>query len=141
MARISWADKENDLIVADYFAMLREELNGHPCSKAEHRRVLQPLLDGRSAGATEYKHQNISAILKTLGEEWNEGYKPAFNFQSSLVDAVVRWPVLVHAITCQALSGFRACRRSSAPGWPTSCIIQCSRTERIGADVAYRAQI
>ncbi len=91
MGRSPWTDEENDLIVADYFAMLREELNGHPYSKAEHRRALQPLLNGRSAGSIEYKHQNISAILKALGEDWIEGYKPAFNFQSSLVDAVVRW--------------------------------------------------
>ena len=30
-------------------------------------------------------------MLKGLGEEWIPGYKPAFNFQASLVDAVVRW--------------------------------------------------
>ncbi len=91
MGRTPWTDAENDLIVADYFAMLRDELSGRPYSKAEHRRVLQPLLQGRSEGSIEYKHQNISAILKALGEEWIEGYKPAFNFQSSLVDAVARW--------------------------------------------------
>ncbi len=91
MGRTPWADEENDLIVADYFAMLRDELSGRPYSKAEHRRALQPLLQGRSDGSIEYKHQNISAILKALGEEWIEGYKPACNFQSSLVDAVARW--------------------------------------------------
>jgi hypothetical protein len=30
-------------------------------------------------------------VLKGLGEDWIPGYKPAFNFQASLVDAVVRW--------------------------------------------------
>jgi len=33
----------------------------------------------------------LSAVLKGLGEDWIPGYKPAFNFQASLVDAVVRW--------------------------------------------------
>lgn len=46
---------------------------------------------GRGEGSIEYKHQNISAILKGLGEVWIDGYKPAFNFQWSLADAVARW--------------------------------------------------
>ena len=86
-----WTDEENDLIVADYFAMLADDLAGRPYSKAEHRRVLVPLLNGRSEGSVEFKHQNISAVLKGLGEDWIPGYKPAFNFQTSLIDAVVRW--------------------------------------------------
>jgi hypothetical protein len=51
---------------------------------------LQPLLDGRSEGSIEFKHQNISAVLKGLGETWISGYKPAFNFQTTLIDAVLR---------------------------------------------------
>jgi hypothetical protein len=39
----------------------------------------------------EFKHQNISATLMGLGQAWIIGYKPAFNFQSSLKDAVLRW--------------------------------------------------
>jgi hypothetical protein len=42
----------------------------------------------------EFKHQNISAVLKGLGEDWIPGYKPAFNFQMTLVDAVARWLAL-----------------------------------------------
>lgn len=30
-------------------------------------------------------------MLKGLGEDWIPGYKPAFNFQMTLVDAVARW--------------------------------------------------
>ena len=30
-------------------------------------------------------------MLKGLGESWIPGYRPAFNFQASLVNAVVRW--------------------------------------------------
>ena len=86
-----WTDEENDLIVADYFAMLSDDIAGKSYNKAEHRRALQPLLSDRSEGSIEFKHQNISAVLKGLGEIWIPGYKPAFNFQMSLVDAVARW--------------------------------------------------
>ncbi|PCD02420.1 hypothetical protein COC42_13425 [Sphingomonas spermidinifaciens] len=85
-----WSDEQNDAIVADYFAMLANDIAGRPYSKAEHNRVLQAVID-RPRGSIEYKHQNISAVLKGLGEDWIPGYKPAFNFQASLVDAVVRW--------------------------------------------------
>ncbi len=88
--RLDWSDLENDAIVADYMTMLADDLTGRPYSKAEHNRALQQLI-GRGRGSIEYKHQNISAVLKGLGETWVEGYKPAFNFQTSLVDAVERW--------------------------------------------------
>src|SRR5690349_1570371 len=85
-----WTDEQNDAIVADYFAMLADDLTGRPYNKAERNRMLQAVI-GRPRGSIEYKHQNISAVLKGLGEDWIPGYKPAFNFQASLVDAVVRW--------------------------------------------------
>ena len=87
----AWTDEENNLIVADYFAMLANDIARRPYNKAEHRRGLFSLLRNRSEGSIEFKHQNISAVLKGLGEDWIPGYKPAFNFQMSLVDAVARW--------------------------------------------------
>ena len=90
MAGRFWTDTENDLIVADYFAMLKKDLAGRPYSKAEHNRRLQQLT-GRSHGSIEYKHQNISAVLQGLGEVWIVGYKPASKFQQSLIAAVERW--------------------------------------------------
>lgn len=94
MQSAPWTDEENDLIVADYFAMLADDVIGRPYKKAEHRRALVTLLGDRSEGSVEFKHQNISAVLKGLGEDWIPGYKPAFNFQMSLVDAVARWLAL-----------------------------------------------
>lgn len=94
MSNEPWTDKENDLIVADYFAMLADDIAGRPYNKAEHRRALLPMLNGRSEGSVEFKHQNISAVLKGLGEDWIPGYKPAFNFQMILVDAVAQWLAL-----------------------------------------------
>lgn len=85
-----WTDGQNDAVVADYFAMLAADLAGRRYSKAEHNRRLQAAV-GRGRGSIEYKHQNISAVLKGLSEVWIPGYKPAFNFQSSLVDSVQRW--------------------------------------------------
>ena len=85
-----WTDPQNDAIVADYFEMLDDDLAGRSYNKAEHNRALQ-IATGRSRGSIEFKHQNVSAVLKGLGEDWIAGYKPTFNFQVSLVDAVVRW--------------------------------------------------
>lgn len=87
----NWSDQENDLVVADYFAMLAKELAGQPYNKTEHRLRLRPLLQDRSDKSVEFKHQNISAILRILGEQWIVGYRPAQNFQRSLIDAVERW--------------------------------------------------
>ena len=58
--------------------MLADDEAGQPYSKAEHNRRLQEAI-GRPRGSIEYKHQNISAVLKGLGEDWISGYKPAFN--------------------------------------------------------------
>ena len=91
MSNGPWTDAENDLIVADYFAILAEDMARRPYNKAQHRRSLMPLLQSRTEGSIEFKHQNISAVLKGLGEDWIPGYKPAFNFQMTLVDAVARW--------------------------------------------------
>jgi hypothetical protein len=90
VAEGAWSDDENDLIVGDYFAMLRSELEHRLYNKADHNRRLQSEI-GRSRTAIEYKHRNISAVLRALGETWIEGYAPAINFQATLIDAVLRW--------------------------------------------------
>src|SRR5207237_352308 len=79
--RRDWSRDEVDLIVSDYFRMLRAELDGGSYSKAAHNRGLQPLLDGRSKSSIEFKHQNISAVLVGLGLPYIDGYKPARNYQ------------------------------------------------------------
>ena len=69
--------------------MLAHELNGHPYSKREHNRRLQAVLRNRSAGAIEFKHANISAILIELGFPYIDGYKPRANYQDLLKAEVV----------------------------------------------------
>ncbi len=115
-----WTDEENDLIVADYFAMLADDLAGRRPNKTEHRRALMPRLRNRSEGAVEFKHQNVSAVLKGLGEDWIEGYKPLFNFQAALADAVARWlafnPAWLNRVPAESHAG-AAVLQEAAPLW------------------------
>lgn len=83
-----WSDAEVDATVRDYFEMLRAELAGRPYVKAEHARALMKVLDGRSRGAIERKHMNITAVLEELGYAGIDGYKPLANYQQSLRTAV-----------------------------------------------------
>lgn len=85
----SWSNIEVELIVADYFHMLQKELAGNDYKKAEHRRNLLPLLNNRSEGSIEFKHQNISAVLANLGQPFIQGYLPRFNYQRILDDIVL----------------------------------------------------
>ena len=85
-----WSDAENDQIVACYLDMLIEDLAERPYNKAAYNRALQGKLPSRSRGAIEWKHQNISAILREMNEDWIPGYKPAVDFQESLIEAVIR---------------------------------------------------
>jgi hypothetical protein len=85
-----WSDREIDLIVADYFDMLRLERAGEPYVKAERNRALQELTH-RSRGSIEFKHQNISAVLLRLGMDWITGYKPMANFQNALISGIDRY--------------------------------------------------
>jgi hypothetical protein len=83
-----WSREEVEATVADYFAMLEAELAGTPFDKTEHRRQLFPLLDARSEGSIEFKHQNISAVLIALGFPYISGYKPRSNYQRLLYEVV-----------------------------------------------------
>jgi hypothetical protein len=71
-----WIQPELDLIVADHFAMLVLDIAGRPYNKAEHNRALQDA-SGRSKGSIEFKHRNISAVLRLLGQPIITGYLPA----------------------------------------------------------------
>ncbi|MBI2847139.1 MAG: DUF3883 domain-containing protein [Chloroflexi bacterium] len=83
-----WTREEVEATVADYLAMLSAEHIGQEYSKAEHRRNLGKLLNNRSDGAIERKHQNISAILIELGLPYVDGYKPLRNFQQLLFEVI-----------------------------------------------------
>jgi hypothetical protein len=81
---MDWNDEELDFIIADYFSMLRSELNDADYNKSAHRRSLIALI-GRTDGSIERKHQNISAVLNELALP---------NFQKSIIDAIDRYLTL-----------------------------------------------
>jgi hypothetical protein len=85
----NWSREEVEAAVTDYFDMLAKELRREPFNKAEHNRALQRMLDNRSRGSVERKHQNISAVLIEAGYPYIKGYKPLGNYQD-LLRAVVR---------------------------------------------------
>jgi len=84
----NWSREEVEATVADYFDMLGKELKGSNYNKAEHNRSLFKLLDSRSHGSIERKHQNISAVLASLNIPYIRGYKPLYNFQRLLFEVV-----------------------------------------------------
>ena len=83
-----WSRLEVEAAVADYLDMLALELRGEPFNKAEHNRNLARVLNGRTRGSIERKHQNISAVLIELGYPYIDGYKPLRNYQELLKDVV-----------------------------------------------------
>lgn len=84
-----WSPEEVAATVADYLAMLGHQFLSEPYNKKEHNRQLQRLLRRRSAGAIEFKHQNISAVLIELDFDYIHGYKPRGNYQELLRTEVV----------------------------------------------------
>ena len=83
-----WSRQEVEATVRDYFEMLASELRGTSYNKAARNRALRGKLDGRTRGAVERKHQNISAALIELGFPYINGYKPLSNIQHMLRDVV-----------------------------------------------------
>lgn len=67
--------------------MLKEEQGGQRPNKTEHRRALMQHVH-RSHSSIEFKHQNISAVLTELGLPRIAGYKPAWNYQDAIFDAI-----------------------------------------------------
>lgn len=84
-----WSPEEVELIVEDYLQMLAMELRGETFNKAERNRSLCVLLKGRTRGAVEKKHQNVSAVMLSLGFPYIAGYKPLNRFQRLLYDVIV----------------------------------------------------
>jgi Domain of unknown function (DUF3883) len=92
-----WQEDELDAIVADYFDMLRAELDGTPYVKSRHNSALMARI-GRTHRSVEFKHQNISAVLDKLGHPWIAGYKPKENYQNSIFDAIDRYLSSNHSV-------------------------------------------
>lgn len=87
--RRNWSRTEVELLVADYLQMLTLELTGQTYNKAERRRALVPLLNGRSEASVEFKRRNVSAVMGRLGLPRIRGYVPAENTEEELLADVV----------------------------------------------------
>jgi hypothetical protein len=145
-----WSRTEVDALVADYFAMLDAELRSEDYSKTTHRRALVPLLDSRSDGSIERKHQNVSAILIELGYPYIAGYKPLSNYQALLSDVVcerlsanaalaatVRAAVEAPAGLPTVADILNRWEQPPEPATPTSYSVVRERPPRVGPPVNY----
>ncbi len=83
-----WTDAENDLLIADYFAMLADELAARHYVKRRHNADIVAAT-GRSRGSVEFKYRNVSAVLSKLGSPQIIGYKPAMNAQFEALTAAI----------------------------------------------------
>ena len=88
--RVNWTPDEVAETVSSYFKMLKLELAGKSVNKSEENARLRARLTGRSKGAVEFKHQNISAVLLENGWIYIDGYKPMKNVQGDLRNEVER---------------------------------------------------
>ena len=86
--RKAWSIDEINAIVDDYMSMLLQDLKGEKYNKTSHREKLKPQLNNRTDGSIEFKHQNISAALIDLDYPYIDGYKPRFNYQNELFQAI-----------------------------------------------------
>jgi predicted RNA-binding protein with PUA-like domain len=87
----NWSAGEVTATVTDYFTMVAAELARKEYSKTAHRNALLKLLTNRSAPAVEFKHCNISAVLRNMGLIYISGYKPRGNYQDLLYAAVEKY--------------------------------------------------
>lgn len=110
--RADWSLVEIDLAISDYFSMLAQEASGELLNKAEHNVALRLQLNGRSKGAVEFKHQNISGVLSDLGLPYLRGYKPLSNYQQALRDRVIDFM----ATNSKMIEGIFLRYESSLPG-------------------------
>jgi hypothetical protein len=94
----NWDEAELDAIVADYFGMLALERGGQPFVKAHRAAALMEQI-GRTHRSVEFKHMNISAVLSELGLPTIRGYKPKFNVQGAIFEAIDRYLTANPSIT------------------------------------------
>lgn len=75
-----WSDGELAATVAAYLQMLHLEKAETPYSKTDFRRqLLAGPLSARTESAVEFRMQNISAVMESLGQRRIAGYRPAKN--------------------------------------------------------------
>lgn len=86
----NWTDDQNDLIVAEYFAMLDLIMSNANFSKQGRKLALDKLVH-RGIGSIDFKLGNISAVASELGLPALPGFAPARKAQRSIADALRRY--------------------------------------------------
>ncbi|WP_280566795.1 DUF3883 domain-containing protein [Chromohalobacter sp. 296-RDG] len=86
----SWSVDEIEAIVDTYHRMLIAELGHQRYNKAALNRQLVEQLPKRSRASIEFKHCNISAVLRDADCPYVTGYKPRSNYQTILAESVER---------------------------------------------------
>ena len=86
-----WSDDELTAAISSYLQMLNLEKAGESYSKASFNKELREgALRNRTKSSIEYRMQNISAALQLAGHNSIEGYKPAKNIGSNVVDKIYK---------------------------------------------------
>lgn len=89
--RVDWTDAENDLIVREYFDMLRLIVeNDQSLVKIDRERELDKTIQ-RGIKSITWKLRNVSYIAGDLGLPPLPGYAPADGAQKSIADAIRRY--------------------------------------------------
>lgn len=91
-----WSQEEVQATVASYFEMLALDSRQEAYVKTAFNSALRQRLNGRSKASVEFKHQNVSSVLHSMGLPFIPGYKPSSNVQLLLRKAVQQY-VLEHA--------------------------------------------
>jgi 5-methylcytosine-specific restriction enzyme A len=87
----NWTEDELDASVKVYMDMLFKEKSGIFYKKSDHRtQLLAGALKGRTEGSFEYRMQNISYVLYSLGQQIIKGYKPAKNVGTNTFDSICK---------------------------------------------------
>lgn len=85
-----WTDDELRGSVAAYLEMLAAEQSGRDYSKSGYNVALRGgTLRARSRGSIEFRMQNISATLASLGLPWIKGYKPRSNVGTKVIRRIL----------------------------------------------------
>ncbi|MEH6470992.1 MAG: HNH endonuclease signature motif containing protein [Halopseudomonas sp.] len=86
-----WSEEELSAAVIAYMLMLDKERSGHPYNKSEiNRELREGSLSSRTKASVEYRMQNISAALQAAGLPFINGYKPAKNVGSKVIEQLQR---------------------------------------------------
>lgn len=87
----AWSQAELSAAVIAYMDMLQHQEAGEAYSKAAYRRGLREgALSGRTEASIEYRFQNVSAALASLGLKTLQGYLPAKNVGTNVLKTLLK---------------------------------------------------